>query len=158
MSTHYLLARRWALNDKFVITDQGGLPQFEVQGRGTFRQRLSIQDATGAEVALVTRRGRGKYDIQAGQAQAQVRPRSMFSSKFVVDTSAGQLEARGNFTGRTYQVLRGGSAAATVTQQRSLKERFDVEVADGEDAVLMLAVVLILEVVRDERQRAAAAP
>jgi hypothetical protein len=44
-----------------------------------------------------------------------------------------------------------------VTQLRTLRERFAVEVADGEDAALMLAVVLVIETIRDDRRRSAAA-
>jgi uncharacterized protein YxjI len=159
MGTQYLLSRKWALNDRFAITDQAGLPQFEVQGRFALRQRLSMRDAaTGAEVAAISSRGLGtRYDITAGEIQATVRPRGFFSSRFVVESSAGELEARGNFTGRKYQLLRGGSVVASVSQQLSLRERFTVEVADGEDAVLMLAAILVIEVIRDNRQRQSAA-
>jgi len=44
---------------------------------------------------------------------------------------------------------------ATVSQQRSLRERFAVEVADGEDTALMLAVVLVIETIRDQRRQSA---
>ena len=71
--------------------------------------------------------------------------------------TAGQLLARGNFTGRTFELSRGLSVVASVTQQRALRERFAVEVADGEDAVLMLAAILVIEIVRDERRQSAAA-
>ena len=43
-----------------------------------------------------------------------------------------------------------------MSQQRSIRERFAVDVADGEDPVLMLAVILVIEIVRDERRRSAA--
>lgn len=46
---------------------------------------------------------------------------------------------------------------ATVSQHRALRERFAVEVADGEDAVLMLAVVLVIETIRARRRQGAAA-
>lgn len=158
MSTQYLLARKWALTDKFTITDADGQPRFEVAGRIALRQRLSIRDVTGAEVAVISRSGlRARYDITADGVQATVRPRGIFKTGFVIDTTAGQLLARGNFTGRKYELSRGLSVVASVTQQRALRERFAVDVADGEDAVLMLAAILVIEVVRDERRQSAAA-
>lgn len=39
--------------------------------------------------------------------------------------------------------------------QRALRERFAIEVADGEDAVLRLAVILVIETIRAARQAAA---
>ena len=67
----------------------------------------------------------------------------------------GQMEARGNFSGRNYTVVRGSMAVATVSQQRTLRDRFAIEVADGEDAVLMLAVILVIETIRATRRAAA---
>ena len=46
---------------------------------------------------------------------------------------------------------------AGVTQLRSLREQFAVEVTDGEDALLILAVVLVIEAIRDDRRRSASA-
>ena len=46
------------------------------------------------------------------------------------------------------------SPVAAVTQIRALKEQFAVEIADKEDAVLMLAVVLVIETIRESRRRA----
>jgi len=43
----------------------------------------------------------------------------------------------------------------TVSQRRSLRQRFAIEVADGEDPVLMLAVILVIEVIRDQRRDSA---
>jgi hypothetical protein len=42
-----------------------------------------------------------------------------------------------------------------VTQLRTFREQFAVDVADGQDAVLMLAVVLAIETIRDARRRSA---
>jgi uncharacterized protein YxjI len=40
-----------------------------------------------------------------------------------------------------------------VGQLRTFREQFAVEVAEGHDALLMLAVVLVIETVRDNRRR-----
>jgi hypothetical protein len=44
-----------------------------------------------------------------------------------------------------------------MTQLRTFRERFAVEVADGQDAVLLLAVVMAIEAIRESRRRAAEA-
>jgi hypothetical protein len=65
-----------------------------------------------------------------------------------------------------YQVARQGSLTPrfAITDETGLprfeaegRERCTVEVADGEDAVVMLAVVLAIERIREERAHAAAA-
>jgi hypothetical protein len=40
-------------------------------------------------------------------------------------------------------------------QLRTFREQFAVEVSDGEDPVLMLAVVLVIQTIREDRRRAA---
>lgn len=47
------------------------------------------------------------------------------------------------------------TTAAVVAQQRGLRERFAVEVADQESPVLMLALILVIETIRDRRRAAA---
>jgi uncharacterized protein YxjI len=158
MPKSYLMSRKWALTDRFAITDESGMPQFEVQGRFAFSKRLSIRDSAGAEVALISRPGLlTRYEILVGSQLATVRPRGFLGQRFEIDSAAGRLEARGNFSGRQYSVTRGGMQAAAVTQLRTLRERFAVEITDGEDPVLMLAVVLVIEIIRDDRRRSTAA-
>lgn len=154
----YLMSRKWSLTDRFTIADEAGAPQFEVQGRFGFTQRLSVRDASGAEVAVISQRSAfsSRYEIQARGRTTTVRPRGPLGRRFEIESPAGQLEARGNFSGRNYAVARGGATAATVSQQRTLRERFAIEVADGEDPVLLLAVVLVIETIRAARQSAAA--
>ena len=47
--------------------------------------------------------------------------------------------------------------AAAVTQLRPLREQFAVQVTQEEDAVLMLAIVLVIETIRDNLRFAAVA-
>lgn len=152
------MARKWSMTDRFAITDDTGTPQFDVQGRLAFAKRLSLLDAGGAEVAVITGKAfSSKYEILAGGHSASVRPRGFLGRRFEIDSTTGSMEARGNFSGRQYSIARGGAQVAAVSQLRSLRERFAVEVADGEDPVLMLSVVLVIETIRAEQRQAAAA-
>jgi uncharacterized protein YxjI len=155
MGSQYLISRRWALTSRFAITDDTGTPQFEVQGRFALTTKLSICDIGGAEVAVVSRRGLGmRYQILADGQETTVRPRGFLGRRFEIDSPAGPMEARGNFSGRQYAITQGDMPAAAVTQLRTFREQFAVDVADGQDAVLMLAVVLAIETIRDNRRRA----
>jgi uncharacterized protein YxjI len=156
MPRSYLMSRKWSMTNRFTITEETGAPQFEVQGKSAFSSRLSITDSSGALAAAITGRAfSSRYEIQAGGLTTVVRPRGIFGQRFEITSPAGQMEARGNFSGRTYTVTRGGAVAATITQQRSLRERFAVEIGDGEEPALLLAVVLTIEIIRDARRRAA---
>jgi len=130
--------------------------QFEVQGRFAFSRKLSVCDTGGAEVAVISRRGLAmRYQIHTGGQEITVSPRGLFGKRFEIDSPAGLLEARGNFSGRQYSITRGGLLVAAVSQLRTIREQFAVDVNDSEDALLMLAVVLVIEIVRDERRSSA---
>jgi uncharacterized protein YxjI len=159
MSSNYLISRKWALTSRFAVTDETGMPQFEVRGRFALSRTLSVCDATGTEVAIISRRGGlgRRYGILADGQETTVSARGFFGRRYDIDSPGGPLQAQGNFSGRQYSITRNGMPAAGVTQLRTLREQFAVEVAPGEDAVLMLAVVLVIETIRDDQRRAAAA-
>jgi uncharacterized protein YxjI len=158
VSANYLIARKWALADRFAITDESGVSQFEVQGRFASSRQLTLRDAAGAEVAVISRRGWAqRYEISAGGQATTVRGRGFLGNRFEILSPGTVMEARGDFSGRQYSITLAGVQVAAVTQLRTFRERFAVEVADGQDAVLMLAVVLVIEAIRDDRRRAAAA-
>jgi len=159
MAANYLISRKWSLANRFTITDGAGVEQFSVEGPLAFSGRLAIRDSSGVELAVITRRGFvARYEILARGQLTTVRARGVFGQRFEIDSAAaGQLEARGNFSGRQYVVTRGGSPAAAVNQLRTFREQFAIEVSETEDPVLMLAVVLVIETIRDDRRRSAAA-
>jgi uncharacterized protein YxjI len=157
MGSSYLISRKWARASRFAITDETGLPQFEVQGRSVFSRKLSICDIAGAEVAVISHRGWGmRYQILTGGQEITVSPRGLFGKRFEINSPSGLLEALGNFSGRQFSITRNGMPAAGVTQLRTFREQFAVEVSDGEDALLMLAVVLAIEAIRDDYKRSSA--
>ncbi|HEY1704521.1 MAG TPA: hypothetical protein VGG75_32900 [Trebonia sp.] len=157
MASQYLISRRWSLGTQFTVTDAEGVPKFEVSGKFALGRKLSVADPGGTELAVISRQGLARsFQIRAGGQETTVRPRGFLGRRFEIDSPAGPLEAHGNFSGREYVIASGGTPAASVTQLRALRERFAVDVADGQDPVLMLAVVLVIETIRDDRRRAAA--
>ena len=158
MPTRYVLSRKWSLAERFTITDESGAPRFEVRGRFGFSKRLSLCEPSGVEVATITGKAlSSRYEILIDGQPTTVRPRGVFRPHYEISAPGGPLDARGNFSGRTFTVTRGAATVATVSQQRSLRERFAVDVADGENPVLMLAVILVIETIRDARRTAAGA-
>jgi uncharacterized protein YxjI len=150
------MSRKWSLTDRFAIADESGTPRFEVQGKAAFSKKLSVRDRAGAEVAVISgRRFSRRYEILVSGQLTTVRPRGFLGRRFEIDSASDHLETRGNFSGRQYAVTRDGVTAVAVSQLRTLRERFAVEITDGEDPVLMLAVVLVIETIRDDRRRSA---
>jgi uncharacterized protein YxjI len=97
-----------------------------------------------------------RYRIFTGGQEITVRPRGFFGKRFEIESPGAMLEARGNFSGRQYSITRDGIPVAGLTQLRTFREQFSVEVTDGEDALLVLAVVLAIEAIKADRQSTAA--
>jgi len=157
MPRNYLISRKVSITDRFSITDESGAPQYTVQGRLAFSPQLSLRDPMGTEVATIRRPPFSRrYEVVADGHPATVRPAGAFGRRYEIDSAEGHLAASGNFSGRQYTISRGATTAAAVAQQRGLRERFAVEVADQESPVLMLALILVIETIRDRRRAAAA--
>ncbi len=113
MATNYLITRKRSLGAGLSIADETGTPRFEVRGRFGFSKNLTMTDAAGAPVAVITGRPfSSRFEISSGSGRATVRPASFSSRRFEIDSAAGQLQARGNFSGRTYAVARAKAQVA----------------------------------------------
>ena len=155
MARNYLISRQFSLRERFSITDEAGIPQFAIQGRFTFGLQMSLRDPAGTEVATIRRTAFSRrYEIVAGGHPATLRPVGLLGRRYEIDSASGHLSAAGSFTGRQYAISRGASIAAAVAQRRGLRERFAVEVQDEEDPVLMLALIVTIETIRDRRREA----
>jgi uncharacterized protein YxjI len=148
----YVMSSRWSLMERFEITDGSGAPQFEA--RGHLGSRISLHDNYGQEVADVRKHMMtDTHEVYVnGQRMAQVRHAGIFGDRYNIESSLGMLEARGHFNGGDYTVSRGGMPVARMVRQFSLREKFAIDVDDNEHQVFLLALVLAIEAIHDERR------
>jgi uncharacterized protein YxjI len=113
----------------------------------------SICDPSGYELAAANPHPfRRQVDIlRNGWAVASVQAIGLGpKGEFRIDGPAGQFAAIGEFFSRNYTLTSpGGGTVATVAQQSRFREKLDVEIAPGQDDVLLLAVILAIEDIRD---------
>jgi uncharacterized protein YxjI len=153
--------RLLALGDDFDITDEAGRPVYHVDGKVfTLRDRLEIQDMSGREIASVQRKllaFRPTYEITvAGREAARIRKHffSLLRDKYTVDVPGpDDLEVTGSILDHNFTIRRDGRAVATVSKAwLTLRDTYGVEIAEGEDDLLILATVLALDLA-EERER-----
>ena len=122
--------------------------------------KLSFQDMRGTELARIEQKVlslKTTYRIYSGNALAATvvkKPFTLFREVFdVEDAAPGDLDATGDFLDREYELTRDGRPVATVSKAFfSLSDSYGVEIADGEDDVLLLAVAVVIDQVsHDER-------
>ncbi|HZD67724.1 MAG TPA: LURP-one-related family protein [Actinomycetes bacterium] len=160
----YVIRERFfRLGEDSDITDEHGRPVLHVDGKVlSLRDRLVLRDPAGREVAQVQRKLvalRPTYQISAGgQEVAEVRKHlfTPFGDRFTIDIPGpDDLEMRGNLLDHEFTVQRGGRTVATVSKRwLSLRDTYAVDIAEGEDDLLILASVLALDLAEDrERDR-----
>jgi uncharacterized protein YxjI len=148
----FVMSSRWSLMERFEITDGASAPQFEA--RGHLGSRISLHDNHGQEVADIRKHVlTDTHEIfVGGQRVAQVRHAGILGDKYDIESAYGHLNARGHFDGGDYTISRDGTPVARMVRRFSLREKFAIDVADTENQVFLLALVLAIEAIHDERR------
>ncbi len=140
--------------DDFTIQTADGRDAFFVDGKAiSLGNQLSFQDMQGNELAFIRQKLLAwgpTYELyRDGQLAAVVKKQifTLFHCVFTIDVPGpNDLTAEGDFTDHEYQVSRGGRTVATVSKQWfSWTDSYGVDIADGEDAVLILASTVIVD-------------
>jgi uncharacterized protein YxjI len=158
----YLIRERFfRLGEDSEVTDEQGRPVLQVDGKVlSLHDRLVIRDPDGNQVAQVRRKLvalRPTYQLElGGQQAAEVRKRlfTPFGDRFTIDVPGPEdLEVRGDLFDHEFSIRRGGETVATVSKRWfSLRDTYAVEVAPGQDELLILAAVLALDLAEDRER------
>ena len=158
----YLIRERFfRLGEDSDITDESGQPVLHVDGKVlTLRDTLVLRDPAGNEVARVQRKLialRPTYEISVGgQEVAEVRKHffTPFGDRFTIDIPGpDDLELAGNLFDHEFTIRRGNQTVATVSKRWfTLRDTYGVDIAPGEDEVLILASVLALDLAEDRER------
>lgn len=150
-----------SLGDDFVIRDESGRDVFYVDGKAfSIGNQLSFRDMQGDEVAYIRQKLLAwgpTYEVYGrGELRAVVKKAvfTLLRCSFSVDVPGpDDLEATGSFTDHEYTFERGGRTVATVSKRWfSWTDTYGVEVADGEDDVLILASAVVIDMACHEKR------
>jgi uncharacterized protein YxjI len=147
----YVMSSKWSLMERFEITDSYGTPQFEA--RGHFGSQITLHDTSGGVVADIRKHVfTDTHEVYvAGQQVAQVRHAGFLGDHYNIESAYGMLTARGHFNGGNYTLDDGGVPVAALQRQFSLREKFAIDIADGQNPVFLLALMLAIEAIHAER-------
>jgi uncharacterized protein YxjI len=151
----YVLRQKlFCLGDDFTILDQDGRESFFVDGKAfTLGEKLSFQDMAGHELAFIRQRllawGPTYEILRAGAVAAVVRKElfTFFKCRFSIDVPGpNDPEAVGDLLDREYEFRRGDRVIATVSKRWfSMTDTYGVDIAPGEDEVLLLAASVVID-------------
>jgi uncharacterized protein YxjI len=158
----YVIKERFfRLGEDSDITDEAGRAVLHVDGKVlTLRDLLVLRDPAGREVARVHRKLialRPTYEVSVGGREvAEVRKHffTPFGDRFTIDVPGpDDLEMAGDLFEHDFTIRRGGRTVATVSKHwPALRDTYSVEIAPGEDDVLILASVLALDLAEDRER------
>ena len=153
----YLLKQKfWSWGDDFRIQDADGREVFFVDGRAfSWGNKLSFQDAQKNELAFIRQKLLAwgpTYEIEVhGRLVAVVKKKlfTLLRCRFTVDVPGpDDLEAHGSFLDHEYTVERQGREVAQVSKRWfSWTDTYGVDIASGEDDVLILATAVVIDMV-----------
>jgi uncharacterized protein YxjI len=153
----------FSLTSRFNIQDADGNDAFVVNGKAlSLRDSLSFEDLNGNELAVIQRKLLSwgpTYEIYHNRQLKAVVKESLFTllgHRFTVDDENGadDLEARGNFTDHQYTFTRGGQPVAQVSESWfTLADTYGVDIAPGQDDVLILACTVVIERCQEQSRR-----
>jgi uncharacterized protein YxjI len=149
--------------DDFRIKNDTGADAFFVDGRAfSIGNKLSFQDLNGNELAFIRQKLLSwgpTYEITRGDELLAVVKKQLFTffrCKFTVDVPGpDDLEAQGSFLDMEYTFDRGGRTVAEVSKRWfSWSDTYGVDIAAGEDDVLILASTVVIDMVchADDKQ------
>jgi len=150
--------RMFRLGEDSDITDEQGNVVFHVDGKVlSLHNTLSIRDPNGNEVAQVRKHLVSltpTFEItRQGQEVAEVRKKlfTPFVDRFTIDIPGpDDLHVTGSLFEHEYTVTQAGETVATISKRWiSLTDTYAVDIAPGQDVVVLLAAVLALDLVED---------
>ena len=146
----------WSWGDDFLIQDADGRDAFFVDGRAfSWGEKLSFQDTQKNELAFIRQKLLAwgpTYEIEVHGRLVAVVKKSLFTflrCKFTVDVPGpDDLEAQGSFLDHEYTFTRQGREVAEVSKKWfSWTDTYGVDIAAGEDDVLILATAVVIDMV-----------
>ncbi len=153
----YLMRQKfWSWGDDFIIKDEHGRDVFYVDGKAfSWGDKLSFQDMQKQELAYIRQKLLSwgpTYEIDVHGRQTAVVKKHLFTflrCRFTIDVPGpDDLEATGSILDHEYRFERHGQAVAEVSKRWfSFRDTYGIDIADGEDAVLILATAVVIDLV-----------
>ncbi|MHB0998387.1 MAG: LURP-one-related/scramblase family protein [Armatimonadota bacterium] len=151
----YAMKQQWlSLTDTYNIRDDAGQDFYLVRGEFfTIGARLSFQDMAGNELMYIKQRVLSwgpTYELyKDGVLCAEVRKAlfTFFSCRFTVDVPGpDDMEAQGDLLDHEYTFIQRETPVAHVSKQWfSWSDTYGIDIAEGQDDILILASAVIID-------------
>lgn len=142
----------FSLRETYKIANEAGEDVFLVYGKAlSLRSELSFQDLSGKELAFIREKlsWGPRYEVFRDSAlYATVKKElTFFKPSLAIQLEAGDdLDAQGDLSNHEYTIARLDKPIARISKAWfKLSDTYGVEVCDGEDPILILAVTVVID-------------
>jgi len=145
-----------SLGDDFQIKNENGDDAFVVDGKVfSLAKQLSFQDLSGNTLVSIKQQLMSwgpTYAISKDENPVAVVKKELFnvfSYRFSIDLSGSpSLETTGDFSNHEYAINCVGQQVALISKQWfTLTDTYGVDIGEGEDDVLILAIAVVIDMV-----------
>ncbi len=145
-----------SLGDNFQIKNENGDDAFIVNGKVfSLAKQLSFQDLAGNTLVSIKQQlvsWGATYTISKDDNPVAVVKKELFnvfSYRFSIDLSGSpSLATTGDFLNHEYAIFRGEQQVAAISKQWfTLTDTYGVDIGEGEDDVLVLAIAIVIDMV-----------
>jgi uncharacterized protein YxjI len=141
-----------SIGDDSWIDDEHGNHVFKANGKALHvRKTFVLEDTAGRELAKIQERAlsvRDKMHIERDTHSATVHKALVgLRERYKIDVDGGEdLKAHGNFVDHEYEIEDDHHTVATVSKKWfRVRDTYGIEIADGEDDVLLLSVAICID-------------
>jgi uncharacterized protein YxjI len=144
----------FAIGDDYWIEAEDGRRAFKVDGKALrIRKTLVLETPAGEEVLRVQKKLlsiRNSMEIERGGKSVAIVRKALISplrDRFSIELDDGEeMEAKGNIVDHEYEIEREGETVAKVSKNWfRMRDTYGIEVAEGQDDALILAVTVCID-------------
>jgi uncharacterized protein YxjI len=156
MPVYKLRERLLSIGDDYWIEDAEGQKAYRVDGKALrLRKTLFLEDRDGRRICKIQERKlriRDTMEIEDpdGERIAMIRKALItpLRDRFSVEMADGpELDVKGNILDHEYEIERDGEKIAEVSKKwLRLRDTYGIEVAEGEDDAVILAIAVAIDV------------
>lgn len=150
----YMKQKVFSFRDKFTIKDENGEDKYYIEGEIlSFGKKLRIYDMCGNELAfvrerLVTFMPKFTIEINGREIAEIVKKFTFLRPKYYINGLG--WDVNGDFFSHNYDITDGGRIIVSIHKQfMAWGDTFELDIADENNEVIALAVVLAIDAVMD---------
>jgi uncharacterized protein YxjI len=160
MKVKYQIKQKiFSIADGFKIKNDAGEDVYTVKSQLlSIGNKLKILDLSGNELCYIEQKllkFMPEYKIIiSGQEIATVKKKfSLLRNNFIINGNGGDFTVEGNYTGHEFKIKNGNTVVAVISKKFfSMSDTYGVEIDDGQDQIVGLALAIVIDMVCHDKK------